>query len=83
MTLNDPKQLGSASVGAAVPATAGTSTAPAAIQMRFIDENIHALAKRIPAPLLGYVPRLKHPTAVAAADFIDLSHVPGWLQARA
>jgi dethiobiotin synthetase len=51
--------------------------------MRFIDENIQALAERIPAPLLGRVPRLKHPTAAAAADFIDLSRVPGWPQARA
>jgi dethiobiotin synthetase len=52
-------------------------------EMRFIDENIQALAKRIPAPLLGHVPRLKHPTAAAAADFIDLSRVSGWSQARA
>jgi dethiobiotin synthetase len=50
--------------------------------MRFIDENIEALMERIPAPLLGLVPRLKHPTAAAAAEFIDLSRVPGWPQSR-
>jgi dethiobiotin synthetase len=50
--------------------------------MRFIDENIEALAERLPARLLGRVPRLKHPTAAAAADFIDLAGVPGWPAAR-
>jgi dethiobiotin synthetase len=47
-------------------------------EMRFVDENIEALAQRIPAPMLGRVPRLLHPTAAAAAEFIDLTHVPGW-----
>jgi dethiobiotin synthetase len=51
-------------------------------EMRFIDENIEALAQRIPAPLLGRVPRLEQPTAAAAADFIDLAGVPGWPSAR-
>jgi dethiobiotin synthetase len=51
--------------------------------MRFIDQNIEALAQRIPAPLLGRVPRLEHPTAAAAAAFIDLAGVPGWPPARA
>jgi dethiobiotin synthetase len=50
--------------------------------MNFVDENIEALAQRIPAPLLGRVPRLQHPSAAAAAGFIDLSHVPGWPSAR-
>jgi dethiobiotin synthetase len=50
--------------------------------MRFIEDNIAALAERIPARLLGHVPRLKHPTAAAAADFIDLAGVPGWPSAR-
>jgi dethiobiotin synthetase len=50
--------------------------------MRFVDDNIVALAERIPARLLGRVPRLKHPTAAAAADFIDLAGVPGWPAAR-
>ncbi|TFW27782.1 dethiobiotin synthase [Massilia horti] len=51
--------------------------------MRFLDENIEALAQRIPAPLLGRVPRLEHPTAAAAAEFIDLAGVPGWPSSRA
>jgi dethiobiotin synthetase len=51
--------------------------------MRFLDENIEALAQRIPAPLLGRVPRLEQPTAAAAAKFIDLTHVPGWPSVRA
>lgn len=46
--------------------------------MSYIDENIEALAQRIPAPLLGRVPRLLHPSAAAAAEFITLSGVPGW-----
>jgi dethiobiotin synthetase len=50
--------------------------------MSFIDENIEAMALRLPAPLLGRVPRLPHPTAAAAAEFIDLSRVPGWPSAR-
>jgi dethiobiotin synthetase len=50
--------------------------------MRFVDDNIAALAERLPARLLGRVPRLKHPTAAAAADFINLAGVPGWPAAR-
>jgi dethiobiotin synthetase len=46
--------------------------------MRFIGENIDALAERIPAPLLGRVPPLPNPSAALAAEFIDLSGVPGW-----
>jgi dethiobiotin synthetase len=46
--------------------------------MRFVDENIEALLLRIPAPLLGRVPRLKHPTAAGAAEFLDLAGLPGW-----
>ena len=51
--------------------------------MRFFDENIEALAARIPAPLLGIVPRLEHPTAADAARFIDLAGLPGWPSTRA
>ncbi|MFC4930601.1 dethiobiotin synthase [Massilia sp. GCM10023247] len=51
--------------------------------MRFFQENIEALAARIPAPLLGVVPRLAHPTAANAARFIDLAGLPGWPSARA
>lgn len=51
-------------------------------EMRFFDENIAALAARIPAPLLGIVPRLDHPAAAEAARFIDLAGLPGWPSAR-
>ncbi|WP_306392405.1 dethiobiotin synthase [Telluria beijingensis] len=50
--------------------------------MRFEQENIDALAQRIPAPLLGRVPRLPTPTAAAAAEFIDLAGLPGWPSTR-
>ncbi|HEX8785431.1 MAG TPA: dethiobiotin synthase [Telluria sp.] len=46
--------------------------------MRFADENIAALEHRLPAPLLGRVPRLDQPTAAQAATYIDLSSLPGW-----
>jgi dethiobiotin synthetase len=36
-------------------------------QMLFPQENIEALAQRIPAPLLATVPRLAHASAAAAA----------------
>ena len=51
--------------------------------MGFALENIAALEQRIPAPLLGHVPRLEHPTAAAAAAFIDLAGLPGWHSPRA
>lgn len=51
--------------------------------MRFFDENIEALEARIPAPLLGVVPRLEDPTAANAARFIDLAGLPGWPSTRA
>ena len=51
-------------------------------EMRFMQENIAALTQRIPAPLLGHVPRLEHPTAAAAADYIDLAGLPGWPSSR-
>jgi dethiobiotin synthetase len=50
--------------------------------MRFVDENIETLAQRIPAPLLGRVPRLENPSAAAAAEFIDFAGLPGWPTAR-
>ncbi len=46
--------------------------------MRFADENVAALAQRMPAPLLGRVPRLNDPSAAAAAAHIELAGVPGW-----
>jgi dethiobiotin synthetase len=51
-------------------------------EMNFEQENIDALAQRIPAPLLGRVPRLQQPTAAAAAAFIDLAGLPGWPSMR-
>jgi dethiobiotin synthetase len=51
--------------------------------MRFFDENIEALEARIPAPLLGVVPRLEQATAANAARFIDLAGLPGWPSTRA
>ena len=51
-------------------------------KMGFEQENIEALAQRIPAPLLGRVPRLQTPTAAAAAEFIDLAGLPGWPSTR-
>ncbi|KQQ31120.1 dethiobiotin synthetase [Duganella sp. Leaf126] len=46
--------------------------------MAFADENIAALAARIPAPLLGRVPRLEQPTAQAAAAHLDFTLLPDW-----
>lgn len=51
--------------------------------MAFIDENVAALEQRIPAPLLGRVPRLDAPTAASAADYLHLNGLPGWPAARA
>jgi dethiobiotin synthetase len=51
--------------------------------MAFADENVAALAQRIPAPLLGRVPRLEEPTAEAAADYIDFTQLPHWPLASA
>ncbi|MCC2960151.1 dethiobiotin synthase [Massilia sp. IC2-278] len=51
--------------------------------MRFFDENVEALEARIPAPLLGVVPRLEEPTAANAAHYIDLTGLPGWRSPRA
>lgn len=50
--------------------------------MQFADENIEALALRIPAPLLGRVPFMDNPTAARAAAFIELAGLPGWPPAQ-
>lgn len=50
--------------------------------MAYVDENIEALAQRIPAPMLGRVPYLLKPSAAAAAEFIDLAGTPGWPPVR-
>ena len=46
--------------------------------MAYFDENLQALAARIPAPMLGIVPSLEQATAANAARFIDLAGLPGW-----
>ena len=46
--------------------------------MQYADENIEALLQRIPAPLLGRVPYMEHPSAAKAAAFISLAGLPGW-----
>lgn len=46
--------------------------------MRFVDENVAALEQRMPAPLLGRVPRLEQVSAADAAVYIELAGVPGW-----
>ncbi|MFT5643016.1 MAG: dethiobiotin synthetase [Janthinobacterium sp.] len=46
--------------------------------MRYADENIEALLLRIPAPLLGRVPRLAQPSAAAAAAHLNFSSLPNW-----
>jgi len=40
--------------------------------------NIDALAQRLNAPLLGYVPRLAEPSAALVAAHLDFSSLPGW-----
>ncbi|HEY5800196.1 MAG TPA: dethiobiotin synthase, partial [Burkholderiaceae bacterium] len=48
--------------------------------MAYLDDNIAALRVRLPAPLLGCVPRLAVPSAHAAAQFLDPTALPGWPQ---
>ncbi|HEV2608932.1 MAG TPA: dethiobiotin synthase [Noviherbaspirillum sp.] len=49
--------------------------------MRHRQANIDALVERLPAPLLGIVPRLPEPSAAAAAAYLDCSVLPGWPKA--
>ncbi len=46
--------------------------------MDFADENIEALRLRLPAPLLGRVPRLPEPSAAAAAAHLNFTGLPNW-----
>ncbi len=46
--------------------------------MAFARDNVEALQARLPAPLLGCVPRLAAPMAAAAADHLDCTLLPGW-----
>lgn len=43
--------------------------------MGHVDGNVEAIAARLNAPLLGRVPRLEHPSAAAAAAYLDLGKV--------
>lgn len=43
--------------------------------MGHMNGNIEALVARLPAPLLGHVPRFEHPSAAAAAACLDLRKV--------
>lgn len=51
--------------------------------MRHGIANVEALSARLPAPLLGCVPRLPAPLASAAAAHLDFSGLPGWPVASA
>jgi dethiobiotin synthetase len=46
--------------------------------MHYPMDNITALTERLPAPLLGSVPRLPAPLPSAAAAHLDFSGLPGW-----
>lgn len=49
--------------------------------MAHLEASVHALQRRIAAPLLGVVPRFIEPTAVAAAKHLDFSKLDGWPEA--
>jgi len=55
------------------------------VGMRFAGDNLEALERRLPAPLLGYLPRFDAIgpalTALAAAH-CDFTRLPGWPAAR-
>lgn len=46
--------------------------------MPYRADNIEALSARISAPLIGCVPRLPAPSAIAAAACLDFTCLPGW-----
>jgi dethiobiotin synthetase len=46
--------------------------------MAYADENVAAIKSRLPAPLLGIVPRLESPSAATAAAHLDFAGLPGW-----
>lgn len=48
------------------------------LEMRYGMDNISALTERLPAPLLGCVPRLPTALPAAAAAHLDFSSLPGW-----
>lgn len=44
--------------------------------------NVEAITQRLPAPMLGCVPRLPAPLPSAAASHLDFSSLPGWPTSR-
>jgi dethiobiotin synthetase len=46
--------------------------------MNYCDENVEALAVRIPAPLLGRIPYMQQPSAAQAAEYLDCTSLPAW-----
>ena len=46
--------------------------------MPHAQASVDALVKRLPAPLLGAVPRLPLPEAAYAAPYIDFTQLPNW-----
>jgi dethiobiotin synthetase len=48
------------------------------VGMHHASANIDAIAARLPAPLLGYLPRLDRPNADLAAAHLDFSCLPNW-----
>ncbi|HVL76132.1 MAG TPA: dethiobiotin synthase [Noviherbaspirillum sp.] len=50
------------------------------LEMRLGMDNIEALTARLPAPLLGCIPRLPAALPSAAAAHLDFSILPGWPQ---
>lgn len=50
--------------------------------MRYGMDNINALTARLPAPMLGCVPRLPAALHSAAASHLDFSSLPGWPNAK-
>jgi dethiobiotin synthetase len=53
------------------------------VNMGHAEASIAALRQRLPAPLLGVVPRLKSADAGAAAAFLDFSRLATWAAATA
>jgi len=47
-------------------------------EMGHAEASIQALTARLPAPLLGVVPRLAKPDAATAAAHLDFSRLAGW-----
>jgi dethiobiotin synthetase len=52
------------------------------LEMRYGMDNIDTLSTRLPAPLLGCVPRLPAALPSAAASHLDFSSLPNWPTAR-